>query len=314
MVNKEVLQSWMEEGDGYILYDSLHPGIFTGYVNFTPERAESALENNKKNRKLGKETQIPMLRAMLRNGLWDDNVSKINFDKLNILSDGQNRLAAIVEEGLPGRCLVTYGVEPTAQHVTDRRGTRSLADDIEIAGYQNSNRLAAMTRVLYARNVQNFPVHQIIVRSGKSRSEIDPILFNYFVNHDADVIAANKLVVDVMGKVKHLEIDKSLLNVLVPTFHRINEADAHSFWHRLSVGGGTENPDDPIVRLSKRLLDNAQRKTAKLPKVTEGALIIKSWNLYVKGDTTGTLKYTAGGASPEQFPKIYNPYTEEEIA
>ena len=313
MVDATILKNWMMEDNGTILPDPKHPGIFTGYVTFTPERAESALDNNTKNRKPGLNTQVPMLRAMLRNGLWDDNVSKVNFEKDNTLSDGQNRLLSIVQEQIPGRCLVTWGVEKTAQMVTDRRGTRTLSDDLEIAGYQNANRLAAMTRVMYSLNVQHLSVQQIITRSSKSKSEIDPVLFAYFINNDADIIDINKLVTNVMSATKNLDIDKSLLNVLVPVFNDINEADAHCFWHRLSVGGGTEDQNDPIVRLSKRLADNAANKTAKLPKITEGALIIKSWNLFVRGGKTGTLKYTAGGANPELFPKIYNPYTEAEI-
>ena len=313
MVDATILKNWMMEDNGTILPDPKHQGIFTGYVTFTPERAESALENNTKNRKLGLNTQVPMLRAMLRNGLWDDNVSKVNFEKDNTLSDGQNRLHSIVQEQISARCLVTWGVEKTAQMVTDRRGTRSLSDDIEIAGYPNANRLAAMTRVMYSLNVQHLSVKQIITRSSKSKSEIDPVLLAYFLNNDADIIDINKLVMNVMSATKNLDIDKSLLNVLVPVFNDVNEADAHCFWHRLSIGGGTEDQDDPIVRLSKRLADNAANKTAKLPKITEGALIIKSWNLFVRGEKTGTLKYTAGGANPELFPKIYNPYTEVEI-
>ena len=134
MVDQTILKRWMLENNGSVLYDAMYDGVFNGYVTFTPERAKSALENNTKNRKLGLNKQIPPLIEAIENGLWDDNVSKINFDEECVLSDGQNRLEACVRSGNTIRTLVTVGVSKTAQSNTDRRGARTLQDDLTIHG------------------------------------------------------------------------------------------------------------------------------------------------------------------------------------
>lgn len=108
-LTKEMLKEWMLENGGQILFDPLHPGVFSGYVTITPERAAAMLETNVKNRKMGLTRQVPQLKKDIENGNWNDNVSKINFTKQTILSDGQNRIFSSLSIGKTIRCLVTWG-------------------------------------------------------------------------------------------------------------------------------------------------------------------------------------------------------------
>lgn len=308
MITKEILQEWMSENNGYILYDKLHKGVFTGYVYFTPERAKSALENNTQNRKVGLKSQIPSLREALKNGLWDDNVSKINFDKNGILSDGQNRLWACVYEEVPIRTLVTWGVDESTQLSTDRRGTRTLADDLEIRNVKNANKIAAITRILYQRDA-GFTVKQILTRGTglKQRSTVDAMLLSYYLKNTDRITSVSRLTEKVKASVYELHICAEVLNILVNEFNNVNAEDAKCFWERVSTGYTTiEN--DPITALRKRFIKTADKNKETINKDVQAALIIKAWNYYEKGITIQTLKFASGGAYPEQFPEIYNPY------
>lgn len=312
MVTKEILRNWMLEDGGAILSDPKNPGIFSGYVNFTPERIDSALDNNTKNRKPGRRTQLPALCEAINVNLWDDNVAKINFDKDCILSDGQNRLIAAKQAGKPIRCLVTFGLEKTAQLVTDRRGMRTLKDDLEIAGYKDTCRLAAVGRIVYAREVLGMNTHLLLTRNARTRTTPDAIMLKYISENADRLIELVKRVGRIYDAIKWMEIDKGLVNLLVYEFDNINYEDSTEFWLRFAgVKAGSGENGDPIALLQSRFRNALDKRNAKIPKETTAALIIKAWNFYEKGETTGNLKYIPGGARPEPFPEIFNPYKED---
>lgn len=309
MVDENIIKKWMQEDGGTILYDPLHPGVFTGYVRFTPERAASALENNTHNRKMGDNRQIPPLMDAIIKGYWDDNVAKLNFAKVGWISDGQNRLKSCVRTNTSIRCLVTWGVEESAQLVTDRRGNRTLSNDLSINGFKNANSLAAITRVLYLLD-NGATARQLINKGITLASAPDIVTYNYFCQNADRCIETTKLVGRMQNSVRDLRINGSTMNVLVYEFDRINELDALNFWERLS-SGIAECEDDPIIALRMKLADNAKSKLNKMPNSVVAALIIKAWNYYMAGETVKQLKFRAGGANPEEFPEIYNPYVEE---
>lgn len=312
MVTKELLKVWMHENKGAILYDELHYGVFTGYVTFTPARAKIALENNIRNRKVN-DTQINVVKEAMSNNLWDDNVSKINFASSGELSDGQHRLIACVRSGITFRCMVTWGVTRTAQLATDRRGARSLSDDLEIAGYKNTVNLAAVARVVYQFQ-RGSSVSQIIAKSTSVTSNAsDQMIFNFFLNRQDEIIEKERVVSRVYTSLRDLHISKTVLNPLVIEFDRISKEDAEAFWKQLS-SGFARFENDPIFILRKRFIDDAKSNTSNLPAIVKTALIIKAWNMYMTGTTVKQLKWTSGGANPEKFPEIYNPNTEEEVS
>lgn len=303
MITDAVVKAWMVENDGTILYDKYHPGVFNGYVTFTPERAAMALENNTHNRKIG--SQVHPLRAAMENGLWDDNVSKINFSHDGQLLDGQHRLLSCTKSNVAIRTLVTWGLEQKSQLVTDRRGGRSLSDDISIAKFKNSSSVAAVSRVCYYRSIGR-SVKQILNHGYANITIPDAMIYEYFLAHP-EIVDYQKLISRVYDSIRDLKVSGSILNILVLEFNQICETDASAFWSSLSSGIANYE-DDPIILLRKRLSDNARSSVNKLPKDVMAALIIKAWNAWQKGVPVKTLRYTQGGASPESFPEIYNPY------
>jgi len=309
MIDETIIKRWMLENNGNILYDPMHPGVFTGYVTFTPERSKSALENNTRNRKLKLKSQIPTLMEAMENGKWDDNVETISFTKSNVLSNGQHRLEASVRSNTAFRNLVTYGISDRAQHYQDRNPARKLSEDLQIDGLKNSVHLAAIIRVVYFLDVKKLPIKSILNRSIEISNVADYVFYDYFYQHKEEIMKKERYTNGVYNSVIHIGVPGGIVNVLALEFDRVNKEDAECFWNRLS-SGYTTIENDPIMVLHEQLVKNKDNPQKNMTETVLAAKIIKTWNYYMKGETTDCLKFTAGGSHPEAFPEIYNPYLE----
>lgn len=309
MISEETMKMWMLENNGGILYDSVNKGVFTGYVTFTPERSAMALDANKRNRKYN-ERNLSILKESFVQGHWNDNVSVINFTSKGMLDDGQHRIRSALETGTTFRTKVTYGVEEGTQHFTDRRGTRTLTDDISIDGFKSAPKLAAITRILYLRDEKKLSA-KAILNKGFQNSVPDITLYKYFLDRSEEVAQLVNSLASIYVSLRGLDINREIVNVLGIEFSRISADDAEAFWKHLRDGVYTDE-NDPVKRLRERLVKNEMSRTNKMPKLVMAALIIKAWNYYESGETIKCLKYTSGGANPEAFPEIYDPYMEDQ--
>lgn len=306
-LTKDTLRKWMLENGGNILYDPIHPGVFTGYITITEERASAMLAANVKNRKMGVSKQIPQLRKEIASGNWNDNVSKINFTKDTVLSDGQNRLFSVVAEHKPIRCLVTWGVDDDAQLVTDRRGTRTLADDLQIAGVKSAKEVSTVGRLYFLR-AKGLSTYSVLNSGGASTTQFpDQEIYRYIMSNLDKITALQRRAGSIYASLRELAVQSRNVQLLSIEFDEISEEDATAFWNSLSKGINL-NDRNPIYLLRSRLLKAKTSNGEKLDARYQAALIIKAWNFYMKGETPGVLKYTQGGANPEPFPEIYNPY------
>jgi len=106
----------------------------------TPKQAEAWLnKTNKKNRKLSKALYSFYANDM-RYGRWRLNGAPIQFNKNNMLIDGQHRLQAIVEANVPQWFLVLSGMPESTQMVIDNGKLRTVDDVLGIMGYKGSKK------------------------------------------------------------------------------------------------------------------------------------------------------------------------------
>jgi hypothetical protein len=114
-----------------------------------PEEASSYLEASAPNRSIRPQAVRNMTLAMVA-GNFQDRGDPIRFDKNGFLVDGQHRLMAIVESGIPQRLLVIRGLDPEMiQFIDQDRSARTPADSLRLLGAPNVNALAgALTLTL----------------------------------------------------------------------------------------------------------------------------------------------------------------------
>lgn len=84
----------------------------------------------------------------MRNGKWRLTHQGIAFDEFGHLSDGQNRLMAIVEAGVPVRMWVFRGVPRESMDAIDIGKNRTAADTLHFLGEQCSRDSVAVARAM----------------------------------------------------------------------------------------------------------------------------------------------------------------------
>lgn len=100
-------------------------------MRITPELAEKMLAYNFNNRKL-RRSLVDYLKAQIEAGEWQkDHPQPIVFSK-NRLIDGQNRLTAIKESGIPVHIKTVFGVRDELRQYIDTGISRTLDDRIAL--------------------------------------------------------------------------------------------------------------------------------------------------------------------------------------
>ncbi len=108
--------------------------IVSQIMQITPEQAANWLENaNDKNRRV-LENRVQMYAADMKAGKWRLTHQGIAFSPTSQLLDGQHRLWAIIQADVPVSMMVTFNVPPDSMHAIDGGKTRTVSDDLTIAG------------------------------------------------------------------------------------------------------------------------------------------------------------------------------------
>lgn len=99
----------------------------TNVVKVTPELAAKFLESNNNNRNVRKGHVSKLAEAML-SGEWKLSPQPVSIAKNVRLLDGQHRLLAIVQSGVPQNMMICEGVEESVFDVIDIGAKRSYSD------------------------------------------------------------------------------------------------------------------------------------------------------------------------------------------
>ena len=103
-----------------------------GIETITPEMAKKYLMFNTSNRALRK-SLVSMYAKDMREGNWKLTHQGIAFNCDGTLLDGQHRLSAIIEAGVPVQMMVARGVERECQIAMDDHAKRNAGDALSLA-------------------------------------------------------------------------------------------------------------------------------------------------------------------------------------
>src|SRR5438105_15259463 len=123
------------------------PGLDLEIMTITPQLAQEWLDRGGTNRKIT-HRRIEAMTAAIQRGEWQLTGEAIKLDADGRVRDGQNRLHAIVEAGIPVRSVVAHGVSEDAFDVLDTGRSRNAADVLHIHGFPSQNALAVAARGL----------------------------------------------------------------------------------------------------------------------------------------------------------------------
>lgn len=258
----------------------------------TPGKAAEWLDANTTNRPLSKPVVRGFAEAMKR-GEWVVTHQGIAFDTGGALIDGQHRLAAIVEAGLPVELTVFTDVADGSFDVLDTGKRRNAADVLAIEGEKSATMLAAMVRTVWlfenrpdlnwsggAAAVTN---HQIV-----ETLQAHPRLRD-FTGRGEQIATATGMIKSAAGAASYL-------------IERVNKRADLTAWYEGVVEGTGLAKGDPRL-LFRRAMFNGARKQLGQPLRRRDtrehvALFIRAFNAWATDETLAQLRFSSRDAMP----------------
>lgn len=216
------------------------------YTCITPEIAANLLENNFENRTLSKGTVQAYAQDILA-GNWDEFVgTAISLDENDIIRDGQHRLTAIVQTGVPVKTWVCLNVAKNGIYDNNRK--RSNSDQISIMCpdfdnvYKSSRYIAVARAIIYNttgdRSSRPVTAKEVIDFTNKHRDDLD----GFFLNVPQTTVAKISLAL------VHLSLYMAYMS-------GVDINDILDFYDILCSGMSTKSEDFPIIAYRNYLKD-----------------------------------------------------------
>ena len=264
-------------------------GKFCEFFLITPAIAKVLLANNNKNRTLII-SGVRKWAEALKSGDWEDNGETIKVADTGELNDGQHRLTAVVETGIPLATFVAFGLSRESRKTVDLHSKRLSAHILSMDDVQNPALVAAAAKI--HMNLR------LGVSLGTYRSEKD-------IRRELEAykdILTYRQAADKSARLFHQSC--GLFHAIYCIAARIHGTEkADEFFNYLYSPVGLLNRHNACVALNQRLSKNLGAK-AKLPMVEVAAITIKAWNAFVKDRSVVTLRWTTKGETPEAFPEV----------
>lgn len=266
-------------------------------ITITPAMATAILDFNRNNRRISTVNYLKLSHAMSA-GQWEYNGETIKISRTGILLDGQHRLMACEHSGVPFTTLMVIGLSENSQSTIDTGKSRSLADNLSMAGFGNTNSMAAIIKTFFLIETSG-SLYRGLLNSANEMITVSDGL-TYLAAHESDIVTATAFG---HKTAKSTGLTARLAALAWHTFTAIDTEDADYFFDHLASGVGLD-AGNPILALRERLRKNKEaRVDKKMGPVEMMAITIKAWNRFRRGESVQILAYRPGGAHPEVFPE-----------
>ncbi|MBR3314229.1 MAG: hypothetical protein IKG18_08835 [Atopobiaceae bacterium] len=272
----------------------MYPGVTVSIEIITPETAMAMLEANVCNRD---EKREPLV-AAIENGEWKLNGETIVFSDEGVLLDGQNRLNACVRANKPIVTLVVRGIAASAQITMDTGVKRTVADFLKMKGYSDCTFVGSIGTALLKKDI--YGIESIFNTRNGDQLTVMQIVGFIDESYESRIKPIMRDCRSVCNRYKGIAS-----GALAALFEEFKNADIESYSLFIDMLMLRRDPTGPLPLLIAKLSGNSENRQGRLPQKIVGALIAKTWNAYMKGESKVLLKFTAGGAHPEQFPEIF---------
>lgn len=268
----------------------------------TPELAVALLDRNTERNRLIRRQHVEKLAHDMRMGAFLNTGGTLSITTDGKVIDGQHRLSACIEAGVPFRAVVISGLDHSAYAGTDRGSKRGLHDTLNDLGYSNVTNMAALLRILY-RWDQGFRTAQVLT----SNEITDATLLRYLPEVSEECVravsTANPLPRAVRPRAMHLF--KVLIARAVVADGGVAGApdgDDTVFLEALHTGVTSSTT---LVALREALIRNAQGP-ARRGDYWQLGVLLRTWNRWREGETalTKAVPFVPGGAKANKLPSF----------
>ena len=236
-----------------------------------PATAERYLGRNFQNRNV-RPTKVKQWAGAMRRAEWTLNGDAIRFDIFGNLIDGQHRLLACVEAGVPFMTLVVRGLPTRARNSIDVGAMRSPADHLREHGHNDSVGLAAALSYLHRLETNQLKaVGQAWI--APTTEEMLALIERY-----PRVAESVRLMHVINGR---LRIPRGQMSALHSWFSAIDADDADAFFDSLKTGLNL-SLGSPVYAL-RSWFENTKSEKRVSPFMIYG-VTVKAWNAYRRGE------------------------------
>lgn len=239
-------------------------------VEITPARAKAYLEFNTKNRRANADRVAAYARDMLA-GQWNITGETIKFAEDGTLLDGQQRLMACIEAGVPFYTFMTHGLKMESQRDMDQGKKRTVSDSLMIDGRQYVTQVAAIGTLLLA--VKDKRNH---VGARYTISEVRAVIDR----HEEAIM--NGLHAVTLPNNRTLVPISTLAAIHVVGSKLLGEGDMADAFVDVFNTGIPAYPHDAAFALRERMISQI-RKRQRLPRMTQVSTSVMAWNKFRAG-------------------------------
>lgn len=247
-------------------------------VTLDPIKAREMLDNtNTRNRPLNPNT-VETYARIIKDGRWKVTHQGLAFDTTGALLDGQHRLAAIAQAGVPVKIMITHNVDPDEFAVIDIGRRRTPADALGIAGIEhNRNQIASVARFL-----RNYDRLDGSGWTDKHSARLD----NSNILDAVEDYGPSKINSAVRIGTTHGRLSGINITVLSAFFyllhfrHETPLVEVMKFIQGVSSGAGLQQGDSRLALRNLMMHKNSGAKTNKDRK-NQLIAVIKAWNSYI---------------------------------
>jgi hypothetical protein len=256
--------------------------------------ATALLHTNTGNRRVSKR-RVGQLAEQMRSGQFENTGEPIIVSAEGVLNNGQHRLLALVEAEAEVEMDIRFGIPRRAFTKTDTGAARTGADVLAISGVANASQISTALRLLLVYE-RGLPEH---VRD--------------FIGND-DIFTAFERwpdMVEAAVQVQAYNFPKTVRStpLYATTFLAMRAPGTSKLqsWLHILATGLEADRDNPAYQLRERLIRGFETQSGTREKQLERfALMIKSWNLFRKGEAVPMrdFRWRGFGKDPEPFPKV----------
>jgi hypothetical protein len=251
----------------------------------TKELATNILNMNTRNRKVKKNNLVKLVHE-LETGLFKFNGESIIISKDGKLLDGQHRLLAVEQTGIPIKSIIVYDVEDNTFSTIDTGICRTTSDVLSVNNIENYALKAKLAK-MFILGLQNKNFNG----RAKSYKVTNEEVLRFAKDNDEELN-------DICSKAMRYYTKKRLL----PT------SDIGYFWHIFSsenrkiaemffeelFGGLFSSDKNPCYHLRNKLEDAKFSNTRKMDKPTRDKFIFKAWDKYLNNQEISFLRISEG--------------------
>lgn len=243
---------------------------FTEVKTITPPLAELMLAHNESNRPLRRQKIDQHIRNLQEKNFILTHQG-IAFSRDGQLNDGQHRLTAIVESGIPAPMTVTFGCVREEFEVIDQGGLRTSADIIHIKGRDHPRiRASVAARVLSfeEKDTKHLTAQKITNYEASLNQELMDDSCQYGVK-------ARKIAPPATIGLAYYHIASNTSQ---------GKEKISLFWDSF-ISGASLPASSPILKIRNLLVEGHDfgQKSGTQRAIKEAAAIVLAWNAWIEG-------------------------------